>query len=58
MKNISLSSTLYDLSQEGQSSSQKEEAKSVHLGKPEGPVLAEQKISYCDIPPLSRDGQS
>jgi hypothetical protein len=33
MKNISSSSTLYDLSQEGQSSSQKEEAKSVCLEK-------------------------
>jgi hypothetical protein len=35
MKNISLSSTLYDQSQEGQSSSQKEEAKSVSLEKPD-----------------------
>jgi hypothetical protein len=32
-KNISSSSTLYDQSQEGKSSSQKEEAKSVSLGK-------------------------
>jgi hypothetical protein len=38
MKNISSSSTLYDLSQEGQSSSQKEEAKSARLGKPDYPV--------------------
>jgi hypothetical protein len=33
MKNISSSSTLYDQSQEGQSNSQKEEAKSVSLRK-------------------------
>jgi hypothetical protein len=45
-KNISSSSTLYDQSQEGQSSSQKEDAKSASLGKPEGPILAEQNISY------------
>jgi hypothetical protein len=38
MKNISSSSTLYDLSQEGQSSSQKEEAKSIHLGRLDYPV--------------------
>jgi hypothetical protein len=40
LKNISSSSTLYDQSQEGQSSSQKE-AKSASLGKPKCPVLAE-----------------
>jgi hypothetical protein len=34
-ENISLSSTLFDRSQEGQSSSQKEEAKYVVLGKPD-----------------------
>jgi hypothetical protein len=33
MKNISSSSTLYDLIQEGQSSSQKEETKFARLGK-------------------------
>jgi hypothetical protein len=37
-KNISLSSTLFDQSQEGQSSSQKEEIKSASLGKPDCPV--------------------
>jgi hypothetical protein len=37
-KNISSSSTLYDQSQEGQSSSQNEEAKSANLGKPDCPV--------------------
>jgi hypothetical protein len=37
LKNISSSSTLFDESQEGQSSSQKE-AKSVNLGKPDCPV--------------------
>jgi hypothetical protein len=38
MKNILSSSTLYDQSQEGQSSYQKEEAKSTSLGKPDYPV--------------------
>jgi hypothetical protein len=38
LKNISSSSTLFYQSQEGQSSSQKEEAKSVSLGKPDSPV--------------------
>jgi hypothetical protein len=38
MKNILSSSTLYDQSQEGQSSYQKEEAKSISLGKPDYPV--------------------
>jgi hypothetical protein len=37
-KNISSSSTLYDQSQEGQSSSQKEETKSVSLGKSDCPI--------------------
>jgi hypothetical protein len=37
-ENISSSSTLFDQSQEGQSSSQKEEAKSASLGKPDYPV--------------------
>jgi hypothetical protein len=37
-KNISSSSTLYDQSQEGQSRSQKEEAKSASLGKLDYPV--------------------
>jgi hypothetical protein len=37
-KNISSSSTLYDQSQEGQSSSQKEETKSASLGKSDCPV--------------------
>jgi hypothetical protein len=37
LKNISSSSTLFDKSQEGQSSSQKE-AKSANLGKPDCPV--------------------
>jgi hypothetical protein len=45
-ENISSSSTLFDQSQEGQSSSQKDEAKSASLGKPDYPVLAEQKMSY------------
>jgi hypothetical protein len=40
-KNISSSFTLFDQSQEGQSSSQKEEAKSASLGKPDYTVLAE-----------------
>jgi hypothetical protein len=38
MKNISSSSTLYDQSQEGQLSSQKEEVKFASLGKPDCPV--------------------
>jgi hypothetical protein len=38
LENISSSSTLFDQSQEGQSSSQKEEAKSASLGKPDCPV--------------------
>jgi hypothetical protein len=38
LKNISSSSTLFDQSQEGQSSSQKEEAKFVSLGKLDCPV--------------------
>jgi hypothetical protein len=38
LDNISSSSTLFDQSQEGQSSSQKEEAKSVSLGKLDYPV--------------------
>jgi hypothetical protein len=37
-ENISSSSTLFDQSQEGQSSSQKEEAKSASLGNPDCPV--------------------
>jgi hypothetical protein len=37
-ENISSSSTLFDQSQEGQSSSQKEEAKSASLEKPNCPV--------------------
>jgi hypothetical protein len=45
-KNISSSSTLYDQSQEGQSSFQKEEAKSTSLEKLDYPVLVEQKISF------------
>jgi hypothetical protein len=41
LENISSSSTLFDQSQEGQSGSQKEKAKSVSLGKLDCPVLAE-----------------
>jgi hypothetical protein len=37
-ENISSSSTLFDQSKEGQSSSQKEEAKSASLGKSDCPV--------------------
>jgi hypothetical protein len=47
MKNISSSSTLYDQSQEGQSSSQKEEVKSASLGKPDCPV-SQTRLSYFD----------
>jgi hypothetical protein len=43
-KNISSLSTLFDQSQEGQSSSQKEEAKSASLGKPDYPV-SQTKLS-------------
>jgi hypothetical protein len=53
LEKISSSSTLFDQSQEGQSSSQKEEAKSISLGKSDCPVFqtrrfsfAEQKMSY------------
>jgi hypothetical protein len=45
-ENISSSSILFDQSQEGQSCSQKEKAKSASLGKPGCPVLEEQKMSY------------
>jgi hypothetical protein len=38
-ENISSSSTLFDQSHEGQSSSQKEEAKSVSLGKSDYPIF-------------------
>jgi hypothetical protein len=47
MKNISLSSTLYDQSQEGQSSFQKEEVKSASLGKPDCPV-SQTRLSCFD----------
>jgi hypothetical protein len=46
MKNISSSSTLYDLTQEGQSSSQKEEAKSTHLGRPDCPISQTRGFSF------------
>jgi hypothetical protein len=45
MKNISSSSTLYDLSQEGQNLPIWED-QTVRFPKPEGSVLIEQKISY------------
>ncbi|WP_428028737.1 hypothetical protein [Arcobacter sp.] len=45
-ENISLSSTHFDQDQEEQLSIQKEEkVKSASLGKSEGPVLIEQKLS-------------
>jgi hypothetical protein len=47
-KNISLSSTLFDQSQEGQSSSQKE-AKFVSLGKPDCPVFQTELFGFGRI---------
>ncbi len=46
MKNISSASTLYDQIQEGQSSSQKEEAKYDSLGKPDCPVSQTGGFSF------------
>jgi hypothetical protein len=45
-ENISSSSTHFDQSQEGQSSSQKEEAKSVSLGKPDCPISQTRGSSF------------
>jgi hypothetical protein len=44
-ENISLSSTHFDQDQEEQSSVQKEELNSISLGKLDGPVLVEQKMT-------------
>jgi hypothetical protein len=48
-KNISSSSTLFNQSQEGQSSSQKEEAKSVSLGKPDCSISQTRLSGFCRI---------
>jgi hypothetical protein len=48
-KNISLSSTLYDQSQEGQSSSQKEETKYVSLEKLDCPISQTRLSSFGRI---------
>jgi hypothetical protein len=45
-RNISSSSTHFDQEQEEQSSVQKEELNSASLGKLDGPVLVEHKMSY------------
>jgi hypothetical protein len=49
LENISSSSTLFNQSQEGQSSSQKEEAKSVSLGKPECPISQTRLSNFSRI---------
>jgi hypothetical protein len=48
-KNISSSSTLFDQSQEGQSSSEKEEAKSAILGKSDCPIFQTELSGFGRI---------
>jgi hypothetical protein len=48
-KNISSSSTLFNQSQEGQSSSQKEKAKSASLGKPDSSISQTRLSDFCRI---------